>query len=120
MRLLNLLIPTLASVILFSLTFPLTRIRVLAWVALVPYLVALRRARLREALLLGGICGVLSAYSIGLWFPTAFSSYYDQPLLLGVAFLAYTRTRRLRKATGRDVMREPLRGYKREARVARR
>jgi apolipoprotein N-acyltransferase len=74
-----------ASAVLFALAFPPYGVKPLAWVALVPYLLALRPLGLRGRLLLGGFAGVLFAYSVGLWFAASVSSYYHQPRAVGVA-----------------------------------
>jgi hypothetical protein len=85
-RLLALLVPTALSAILYGLAFPPTGVRLLAWVALVPFLAALRRARLGGALVLAWAWTVVAAYVVGDWFPRSISTYYRQPILVGVAF----------------------------------
>jgi len=75
------------TALLFALAFPPAKQRLLAWVALVPFLVALRRARtLRGALALATATGVAMAWSIGRWMPGSIETYYLQPRLVGWAF----------------------------------
>jgi apolipoprotein N-acyltransferase len=77
---------TVLSSALFALAFPPTSVRILAWCALVPYLVALRGLGTRAAILVAFVCGVLSAYVVGDWFPRSISNFYGQPTIVGVAF----------------------------------
>jgi len=80
------LVLTLASGWLYGLSFPTARVQALAWVALVPLLVALRGASLRRALLLGWVWTVMAAYAVGDWFARSVATYYEQPILVGVGF----------------------------------
>jgi apolipoprotein N-acyltransferase len=74
----------LASAALYGLSFPPARLRVLAWVALVPWFVVLRRANLRAALVLTTV-GTLGALAlVASWLPRAVANYYAQPLVAGV------------------------------------
>ena len=85
MRGLLLLLATLASSVLYGLSFPPAALRSLAWVALVPLLVALRLARsAAAALFLAWVWTVVMAYVVGDWFPRAVSAYYEQPFLVGL------------------------------------
>lgn len=77
---------TVASALLIAYAFPLASLRSLAWVALVPLFVVIRRAPLRRALTLTGLWSVLAAYLVGEWFPRAVSTYYQQPLIVGAGF----------------------------------
>ena len=86
MRLLGLLIPTALSAVLYGLSFPPTRLRLLAWVALIPLFAAIRRAGAGGALLLAWVWTVVAAYVVGAWFPRSVSTYYQQPVVVGVAF----------------------------------
>src|SRR5262249_8933534 len=99
MRLLGPLLTTVASSILYGLSFPPTRLRLLAWVALAPFLLSVRRASLLAppplplvrasllaALLLAWVWTIVAAYVVGDWFATSISTYYKQPFLLGIAF----------------------------------
>src|SRR2546429_6796267 len=84
MRFLGLLLATLVSAVLYGLSFPPAALRPLAWVALVPLLVALRRASTGVAIFLAWLWTVLAAYAVGDWFPRAVSTYYQQPLAVGL------------------------------------
>ncbi len=82
---------TAASGVLYALAFPPLRLRPLAWIALVPFLLALRNAGWRRRLALGLLWTLVSGWSVGTWMPTAVASYFDQPLAVGVAiFLIVT------------------------------
>jgi len=80
------LVSTLGSAVLYGLSFPPTRWRLLAWVAQVPFLLSLRRSRPGAALLLGWVFTVTVAYTTGDWFPRSVANYYQQPTALGVLF----------------------------------
>ena len=85
------LILTAASAGLYVATFPPIRIRALAWVALVPLLVALRDAPLRRRLGLGLLWTLAVGWGVGTWMPGAVSGYFQQPLVVGVGlFLLVT------------------------------
>ena len=75
---------TLASAILYALTFPPVRVRLLAWVALVPLLVALRDASLRRRLGLGFLWALAAGWGVGTWMPGAVAGYFQQPLAVGI------------------------------------
>jgi apolipoprotein N-acyltransferase len=77
------------SAVLFGLAFPTAGLWPLAWVALTPYLVALRLVGLRGGLALSAFCGALHGYSVGTWFSRAISSYYEQSTFFGVAFFFF-------------------------------
>jgi apolipoprotein N-acyltransferase len=77
---------TLASALLFGLCFPRARLHLLAWVALVPFLVAIRDAPPVTAMLLAWTWTVAAAYAVGDWFAGSLATYYQQPLVVGVAF----------------------------------
>jgi len=85
-RLVAPLLSTLVSGVLYGLCFPPTRWRMLAWVAQVPFLLAVRHSRTGGALLLGWVFTVTVAYTTGDWFPRSVANYYQQPAALGVAF----------------------------------
>jgi apolipoprotein N-acyltransferase len=76
------------SAVLVAAAFPPVGLRGLAWVGLAPLFVALRRARTGQAVALAVVWLVLFAALVGLWFPRAVATYYDQPLWVGVAFFA--------------------------------
>lgn len=76
----------LASAVLYSVCFPPANLAFLAWVALVPLLVAIRRTPLAGALILTWAFTVATAYATGDWFPRAVSVYYNQSALVGIGF----------------------------------
>ena len=79
---------TLLSAATYGLAFPPYGWRIAAWLTLAPLLVALRGAGVRRAVALGTTWGVVGAYSVGTWLPTAVTRYYAQPASVGaVAFL---------------------------------
>jgi apolipoprotein N-acyltransferase len=77
---------TVVSGWLYGLSFPLASQRWLAWIALVPWLLAVRRAGAGGALALGWLWTIVAAYAVGDWFVQSLASYYHQPRTLGVAF----------------------------------
>lgn len=81
-----LLVATLVSAVLYGLSFPPTAWRALMWVAIAPFLVALRRAPLGRAVFLAWLWLTVMAYAVGDWFPRAVASYYEQSLLVGFGF----------------------------------
>jgi apolipoprotein N-acyltransferase len=82
---------TVLSGVLYALAFPPLRLRPLAWVALVPFFLALRLARWPHRLVLGALWTLASGWAVGTWMPSAVASYFDQPLAVGVAlFLVVT------------------------------
>ena len=85
------LVLTAASAGLYVATFPPVRIRALAWVALVPLLMALRDASLRRRLGLGLLWTLAVGWGVGTWMPGAVSGYFQQPLAVGIGlFLLVT------------------------------
>ncbi len=82
---------TALSGALYSLAFPPARIRVLAWIAAVPFLLALREAPLSRRLALGAWISLVVGWGTGTWMPGAVADYFDQPLAVGFAlFLLVT------------------------------
>ncbi len=77
---------TLGSAVAYGLCFPPTAFRPLAWIAQVPFLLAVRRGSAGRALALGWVFTVTVAYTVGDWFPRAVANYYAQPPIVGVAF----------------------------------
>ena len=61
-------------------------VRPLAWIALVPFLIALRQVGTRAGVFVALAGGTLHAYSVGTWFANAITNYYDQSALFGVVF----------------------------------
>jgi apolipoprotein N-acyltransferase len=83
----------LLSAAMFAACFPPLHLRALAWVALVPLLLALRDASMPHAAGLGFLWAMAMACGITDWLPPAIALYYEQPLWLGIAmFLAATAT----------------------------
>jgi len=78
------LVATLSSAALIVVAFPPHGLRALAWVALVPLLVTLRRCSPRRAALLGAVWGMAGAYGVTDWLPPTVAVYYQQPLWLGL------------------------------------
>jgi apolipoprotein N-acyltransferase len=77
---------TVASGIIYGLCFPVASWQGVAWIALVPWLVALRHVGAGGALGLGWLWTITAAYTLGDWFAGAVASYYGQPIAVGVAF----------------------------------
>lgn len=76
---------------MYSLAFPPARVHALAWVALVPFLTALRDAPLSRRLALGAWLSLVVGWGTGTWMPGAVAGYFDQPLAVGFAlFLLVT------------------------------
>ncbi len=85
------LLLTALSGALYALAFPPTQVRVLAWVALVPFLMALRDASLARRLALGAWISLVVGWGTGTWMPGAVAGYFAQPLAVGFAlFLLVT------------------------------
>jgi apolipoprotein N-acyltransferase len=83
---------TAVFIALYAGAFPPGGVPYLAWVAPVPYLVALRGARVRDALLLGW----LSAFAVAVWItdflPRAITTYYQQNPLFGAVLFTLVVT----------------------------
>lgn len=74
------------SAALFVLAFPPAHLRGLAWVALVPLLLALRLCGgARSAAALAALWGMLAAYGTTDWLPPTLEVYYAQPAWVGLA-----------------------------------
>jgi apolipoprotein N-acyltransferase len=86
------LLATLLSGALYAASFPERRLAALAWIALVPWLVALRRGSAARALLLAWIWSLAAAWGLNAWFPRAVSTYYLQPAWVGAAFFVGVTT----------------------------
>ena len=74
----------LATAALYGLSYPPYGAPWVAWVALVPLLLALRGLSVRGALLLGWLSGLAMAYAITDFLPEAVAYYYGQGLPFGV------------------------------------
>jgi len=77
---------TILAGVLYSQCFPTASLRSLAWVALVPFLVAVPSGGRRRAAGLGWLVMLVLAYGVNDWFPRAVSTYYLQPALVGFGF----------------------------------
>lgn len=86
MILLARLAATALSAVAFGLAFPPAGLKPLAWVALAPFLLALRGSRLATALVLGELWTLLAAWTVGSWMPDAVATYFLQPRWLGWLF----------------------------------
>jgi apolipoprotein N-acyltransferase len=80
------LVLVLVSAGLYALAFPPWDITLLAWVALIPLLVAVRGLALWRSALLGLVWGTVMIHAIGHWVPIAIAVYWEQPLWFGFAF----------------------------------
>jgi apolipoprotein N-acyltransferase len=87
---LPLILATAASALLFAASFPPLAIRPLAWIALAPFLVALRSVGLRGVLGLSLLWSLCASYAVGTWFVGSVADYFDQPYLVGVGLLLFT------------------------------
>ena len=74
--------------LLHGLAFPRTRVHLLAWIALVPWFVALRLASPRGALVLTAVVTFAGTFLVASWLPAAVAIYYRQPWALGIALFA--------------------------------
>jgi len=83
---------TVASGLVYGLAFPPHSHAALAWVALVPFFLALRGASVRAALGLGWLWSMLAAWSVGEWMPAAVETYYLQPRIVGYGVFALVAT----------------------------
>jgi apolipoprotein N-acyltransferase len=77
---------TALSALLYGLAFPPLEWRVLAFVALAPFLVALRRLRRRDALLCAFLWAELASLFVARALPDAVETYFLQPRWLAWAF----------------------------------
>jgi apolipoprotein N-acyltransferase len=69
-----------------TLALPPWRLAPLAWIALVPLLLALRGLRPRAGFAAGLLWGILAIWGVGFWVPIALANYYQQPLWFGLLF----------------------------------
>lgn len=78
----------IASALLYAAAFPPWNLHGLAWVALIPLLLALRGVPPWRSLWLGMLWGVAMIWAVGHWLPPALADYYQQPLWFGLLFSA--------------------------------
>jgi apolipoprotein N-acyltransferase len=74
-----------ASASLFDLAFPPVGWVPIAWIALAPLFVAIRRSGFRAALLLTWLWTLGATYAIRDWFPRAVTDYFQQPFGFSIA-----------------------------------
>ncbi len=79
-------VPIVVGPALHVLVFPPWNVTMLAWVALVPLLLAARWRGARSAALVGLVWGTASIWGLGFWVPIALAFYWQQPLWFGVTF----------------------------------
>jgi apolipoprotein N-acyltransferase len=82
------LVATLLSATAYAIAFPPIGGHAFAWIALVPFLVALRGAALGRRILLAVVWSFAAGWGVGTWMPRAVADYFDQPLAIGVALFA--------------------------------
>ncbi len=80
------LLAVLLSAGAYCLAFPPWNVSAVAWVALVPLLLALRGVSRRRAVGLGFLWGTATLSGIGYWVPGALSYYWEQPYWFGFLF----------------------------------
>jgi len=81
---------TLATALLFGLSFPPVGAAPLAWVALTPFLVALARVPPRRAAGLALLLAPAGALGVTWWFPSMVSAYFGTATLVGtLAWLVF-------------------------------
>jgi apolipoprotein N-acyltransferase len=76
----------LLSAGMYCLAFPPWNLSLVAWIALVPFLVAVRGVPPLRAALLGFAWGTAVLSGIGYWVPGALSYYWEQPYWFGFLF----------------------------------
>jgi apolipoprotein N-acyltransferase len=74
----------LIAPLLYGGSFPLWKIAWVAWLALIPWCVALRMVGTLRAVLIACGSTVLGSYVCTTWLPAAVANYYQQPLVLGI------------------------------------
>lgn len=75
---------TLSSAMLLGLAFPPHGLRLLAFVGLVPFLLASRSGGVGRAVGLGWLFGVAYGWATAYFFPGSIAAYYDRPLWFGL------------------------------------
>lgn len=77
---------TVLSASLHALAFPPWDFTAVAFVALVPFLAAIRGVSPRRAALLGHVWGSVAIWAVGYWVAEGIAVYYEQPLWFGILF----------------------------------
>jgi apolipoprotein N-acyltransferase len=75
----------LVTPVLHGLAFPPARLHLLAWIAFVPWFVAIRLATPGVAALVSAVTTLVGTYLVSGWLPRAVAVYYAQPAALGIA-----------------------------------
>src|SRR6185295_14650053 len=84
---------TAVSAGLYAASFPPLSFGSLAWIALVPWLVACAWVTPGKAAMLGALWALLAAYGLASWLPGMISTFFELPPTVGwVGFLAVTVT----------------------------
>jgi apolipoprotein N-acyltransferase len=78
------LLIVLGSAVAYGWSFPPAPRPWLAWIALAPLFVTLRKVTAPRAVLLAWIWTVTMAYTVNDWFPRAVSGYFEQPFSIGI------------------------------------
>jgi len=81
-------VATLIAAVLYAAAFPPWNLHLLAWIALVPFFVALRGASVVGGAGLGLLWGIAMIWCVGYWLPPELAHYYEQPLWFGLLFAA--------------------------------
>lgn len=76
----------IVSAVLHTLSFPPWSIYPLAFIAVVPFLVAIRGLSVGRAALAGHVWGSMAIWGIGYWVAEALTFYYEQPWWFGILF----------------------------------
>lgn len=76
----------LLSAAVHAFAFPPWELSYLAFVAIVPFLVVIRRLRPWQALLAGHLWGSAAIWGVGYWVADALTFYYEQPWWFGILF----------------------------------
>lgn len=76
----------LFSALLHALAFPPWNVFPLSFVAVVPFLVVIRRLTLGRAAIAGHVWGSMAIWAVAPWVPEALTFYYQQPWWFGILF----------------------------------
>jgi apolipoprotein N-acyltransferase len=85
------LLATLISALLYGLAFPPLALRPVAWIALVPFMIAVRRSSAATTVGLAWAWSIVASSMTTGWFPHAVTTYFQQPPVVGIGlFLGVT------------------------------
>jgi apolipoprotein N-acyltransferase len=76
---------TVGSAWLTALAFPESRVWVLAWIGVAPFLAALRLSGVRAAPWLGALWALVFSVVVGAWLADGMAFYFEQPRWLAVS-----------------------------------